>query len=186
MTLPELSRHIKREADSLLHDDGLEQVLKRYGEVKYVGSYELDLMLKKDLDISLINPQLSLDAFHELAREVSDLLHPHSMHFRNTRIKAVENRPPDALYWGFVFRDWNIDLWLVDAAYYIESVHYMQRIRKLLTHRNKLHILDIKKQAIDNHEYGKGFGSREIYNAVLDHGISSYEAFRGFVHGQVD
>lgn len=180
-TLSEQSRNIKEEADSILLGTGLQQVLERYGTVKYVGSYELDLMMKKDIDISLINPELCLEDFHKLGMDVANLLHPHSMHYRNTRVKPVKYRPPDALYWGFAFGEWNIDLWLVSEEYYLESVAYMNGIQSLLTQQNRMQILEIKSRGIANGAYLKAFGSREIYRAVLQYGVRTYEEFCGYL-----
>ena len=182
--LIEQSRKIKDAADRILHDDGLEEILCNYGEVHYVGSYEIDLMLKKDIDISLINPSLTLKEFHQLAFEASSLLHPHSMHFRDTRVKPIQYRPPHALYWAFEFADWNIDLWLVEKEYYLESVDYMNRVKQSLDDLKKITILDIKNRALNSGQYGRTFGSREIYQAVLQDGINSSEEFCGFSERQ--
>lgn len=55
------SSEIQNEADEILFERGLHKILQKFGEPNYVGSYELKLMLKKDLDISLINPSLTLE-----------------------------------------------------------------------------------------------------------------------------
>ena len=43
------------EADTILYDLGLYEVLEKYGEVVVTGSYSLSTMTWRDLDIYIIN-----------------------------------------------------------------------------------------------------------------------------------
>ena len=172
------SRLIKEQADAIIQDRGLHSMLTRFGDAHYTGSYTLDLMLKKDLDISLVSPELSLKSFFELGHELAILLRPHSIHYRNTRIKPIAFRPPEALYWAIVFEDWNIDLWVVPESYYRESERYISDIKEALTQERRKCILNIKSLALQDGIYGKTFGSRELYQAVCFENINSYTCFQ--------
>lgn len=44
---------IKEKADKLLHETGLCQELKKYGEPHPIGSYRMDMMVYNDLDIDI-------------------------------------------------------------------------------------------------------------------------------------
>lgn len=178
------STEIKKEADHLLYNKGLNQILKNYGLVKFTGSYELDLMVKKDLDITLLTNNISLTDFYKLGGEMSVLLNPHSMFFRNTKVKPVNNRPKEGYYWGVQFEDWKLDLWAIEESKFNGSVRYIDGIIKKLTPENKEIILDLKFVFMNDKEYGSKFSSKEVYEAVLNYGVKTKEEFYVFLSGR--
>jgi len=143
-------------------------------------------MLKKDLDISLVNPSLSLESFFELGHRLATLLRPHSIHYRNTRVKPIADRPRESLYWALLFEDWNIDLWLVPEYYYLESEKYLGAICAALTPEKRTLILDIKTQAMSEGIYNKQFGSRELYQAVCFEEVHSYFELQAWLTKSAD
>ncbi len=183
-TLFEHAARIHDEADKILYRDGLHALLESYGDVYCTGSYQLNLMHKKDLDLSLVNPHLDTVDFIRLGTEVAALLNPHSMHYRNTRIKPVEDRPPESLYWGFLFRDWNIDLWLVPPGYYEESVSYLDNILSALDDELRQIILALKAESLDRGIYGRLFSSKELYRAVIQQGVRDLESLLASLSGK--
>ena len=86
------SQAIKNEADELLRKYSIVEIIENFGQVKFTGSYELNLMYKKDIDISLINDNLSVQDFTHLGKELIDSLNTPSAYYRNTRIIPVEKR----------------------------------------------------------------------------------------------
>ena len=74
------SQLIRKEADELLNKYQVVEALSKYGQVKFTGSYELDLMYKRDIDISLINDNLTVENFTRLGKELIDKLNtPNSL-----------------------------------------------------------------------------------------------------------
>ena len=71
----------RRAADTLR--SGLLSILDRHGEVHMVGSYVLGLMTSRDLDIHVVRADLDVRAFSDLGGEITRLLKPHRMHFRD-------------------------------------------------------------------------------------------------------
>lgn len=145
----EQSQAIKSEADMIIHDQGLGALLSEYGDVTYTGSYALDLMMKKDIDVSLVNPGLTLRQFFELGYRVAELVKPHSMVHRNTKVKPVDGRPDQAYYWGARFGEWSLDVWRVSRAYSEASVEYISSIRNGLTPERVCVILALKQEALE-------------------------------------
>ncbi|MGE5499555.1 MAG: hypothetical protein ACM3Q2_15850 [Syntrophothermus sp.] len=176
-----ISRSIKSEADYILEQRGVRTILERYGTVKFAGSYHFNLMMKRDLDISLINETISSEGFFLLGNELSHLLKPHSMFYRNTGIKHIQNRPSMALYWGIQFEDWNLDIWAVPISEYIASEIYMEKIAASLTAENRDVILKLKYELMNNGSYGKTFGSKELYDAVLNCNVKTAEEFNKYL-----
>ena len=105
---------IRTEADRLL-ESGLRALLADYGDVHVVGSYALDLMTWRDLDIHLVRERLDVPAFFTLGGEIAALLQPHRMHFRDESCVATPGLPK-GLYWGIYLGNeragaWKIDVW---------------------------------------------------------------------------
>lgn len=172
-----ISQTIKNEADELLNKYQVVEILSKYGQVNFTGSYKLDLMYKKDVDISLINNNLSVENFTQLGKELIDKLNTPSVYYRNTRITPVENRPENSLYWGIKTDDWFIDLWGMSVEIYERAEKYIEEIKSQLTKENRLIILRLKNEFIKKKSYGISFNSRELYDAVLNHKVKDSEHF---------
>jgi hypothetical protein len=175
------SQAIKKEADELLRKHSIVEIIKNFGQVKFTGSYELNLMYKKDIDISLINDNLSVQDFTQLGKELIDVLNTPSAYYRNTRITPVEKRPENSLYWGIQTGDWFIDIWAMNSEVYLRAEKYIKEIKSQLTEKNRLIILQLKSKFIKNKTYGINFTSRELYDAVLNHEVKNSEQFNFYL-----
>jgi len=182
ISLLQYERSIRKQADSILFNRGLYKILEQFGQVELTGSYSLKLMYKKDLDISLVSPNLTINNFYKMGGEISELIKPYSVYYRNTKVKQVKGRPRNALYFGFVFDDWKIDLWVVDRERAEGSIIYSNDILNKLTDEKRLLILEIKKEYFNNNDYGKCFSSREVYSAVINKNIKSVNEFKEYLN----
>ena len=61
-----LNENIKKEANEILNEKGLFSILAAYGKVNISGSYSLDLMTWKDLDIYLEAENITKKKFFKL------------------------------------------------------------------------------------------------------------------------
>lgn len=69
MTLNEAKSKQKlfhKTATKLLSDKNIPKLLNKYGEMSYVGSYAACLMVKPDIDIEIVNPDISSNKVIEL------------------------------------------------------------------------------------------------------------------------
>ncbi|MEN8192363.1 MAG: hypothetical protein ABFS12_06070 [Bacteroidota bacterium] len=182
LDLNKYEKMIRDEADSLLYDKGLVKLLSEYGRVEFAGSYPLKMMWKKDLDISLVAPDLTPDQFFILGGKIAQLLKPHSVYYRDTRVLEVNDRPKNSLYFGIFFDDWKIDLWVIDEQWWAESEKYMRNILERLTEEKKRIILEIKKEFSNSTDYGKKYTSKLIYSSVLDGRVTSVREFKNLIN----
>lgn len=172
------SQLIKKEAEELLAKYNIIEILDKYGTVKFTGSYELGLMYKKDIDISLINDNLSVSDFTTLGKELIDKLNTPSVYYRNTRITPVSKRPENALYWGIKTEEWFIDVWAMNKITYQKAEKYIEEIKSKLNNHNRFIILKLKDEFLKFKTYGKDFGSRELYDAVLNYNVTNATEFK--------
>jgi hypothetical protein len=84
---------IKAQADELLYGKGLMGLLNAFGIAHISGSYSLNLMTWRDLDIYLETGTIGVKEFYSLGGQIAALLHPVKAHFRNERIAKTNGLP---------------------------------------------------------------------------------------------
>jgi hypothetical protein len=170
---------LRAEATEIL-DGGLGDVLRSYGDVVVHGSYALDLMVWRDLDIYLVAPDIELSLFFELGGRLATLLDAHRMHFRNERAAANSDLPA-GLYWGMYLKEWKIDIWNVSEAEAARLLAYQESVARELTPEARRIILEIKAAMYRDARYRKEFGAKHIYDAVLHGGVTDVEGFAAHI-----
>ena len=179
------SKSLRAEAKAILDEGGLNTLLQTHGRVVIHGSYQLDLMVWRDLDIYLCSGAFQLREFFGLGARVAELLSAHRMHFRN-ELAAPTNGLPRGLYWGIHLRDqpygpWKIDIWAVDDDELARLTEYQQNVARRLTPDSRRTILDIKFVLHSHREYRRGFGAKQIYDAVLGSGVRDVREFAAYL-----
>src|SRR5438874_1091255 len=76
---------------------------------------------------------------------------------------------------------WKIDIWVVDKIECERLLNYCTNIQNKLTPEKSFHILDIKSQCWKDPEYRRSYSSTDIYDAVLERGITTINAFREYL-----
>ena len=171
---------LRNEADQLL-GCGLHAILNDYGDVHIIGSYDLHLMVWRDLDIHIVQPDLNRKRFFELGGRIANLLNPPRMHYRDETIAATEGLPR-GLYWGVYLGDerdgaWKIDVWVTDAEGFEATRAHGERIRERLSDATRAAILQIKSEVWRHPTYRREFASGDVYSAVFDHGVIDVDGF---------
>lgn len=165
---------LRAEADELLAS-GLLDVLASYGAVHVVGSHRLGLMAWRDLDIHLVPWILDRSSFFELGSRIAEVVVPHRMHYRDETIVGTDGLP-SGLYWGVYLGEeragaWKLDIWATDERGLERVQAYCRRIEQRLTVDSRGIILAIKEKCWQLPECRKRFGSGDVYEAVLEHGV---------------
>ena len=173
---------IRQEANELLYDKGLHELLIRYGIPHYTGSYFLQLMTWRDLDIYLEVEELSNERFFELGQLLDKLLHPVKMSFRNESIARTPGLPC-GLYWGVYLGNerngaWKIDIWMMNSNECATGIQNCIDLAGQLSEKTRSYILEIKSQCWKDPAYRKSYLSMDIYDAVLKNGITNFGDFR--------
>jgi hypothetical protein len=187
--LSQLNLLIQSEADDILYHKGLLEVLRKYGKPHISGSYVLDLMTWRDLDLYLEADHIPEAKFFELGKELVDLLTPVKMSYRNER-QGKNEALPIGLYWGIYLGNeregaWKIDIWAVNSKELQDRLTYCDILKRKLTSVTRRKILQIKSQCWKDPEYRRSFLSIDIYQAVLNHGVSTLYEFKEYLKANV-
>lgn len=184
--LTELNKTIKKEANQILHEKKLFDILTAFGNPHLSGSYSLDLMTWRDLDIYLEVEEMTEEEFFWLGTKICKTLSPLRMHFRNEKLAKSEGLP-NGLYWGIYLGDerkgaWKIDIWAISTVECKRLVNYCKNIKQQLDASTISSILEIKSQCWQDPEYRRSYGSGEIYDAVLNHAIKDVISFKSHLN----
>jgi hypothetical protein len=184
-SLLQINQQIKNEADYILTEKGLLHLLTKYGTPHISGSYALNLMTWRDLDIYLESENITEVDFFRLGGEIATLFNPVKMSFRNETIAKTPGLP-SGLYWGIYLGNerngaWKIDLWDVNSIEYQRLLQFCMAVQEKLTPEKTLQILNIKSQCWQDPAYRRSYVSMDIYKAVLDNKITDIQGFRDYL-----
>ena len=176
---------IKTEASKILHEDGLMNILNQFGKPHIAGSYSLDLMTWRDLDIYLEVETISESAHFSLGEKIATTFHAVKMSYRN-ELSGKTPGLPSGLYWGVYLGNeragaWKFDIWVVNVEECDRLLKYCSDIQNRLTEDSKRIILDIKSQCWQDPNYRKSYTSSDIYDAVLEHKVTGIEDFVTYI-----
>jgi hypothetical protein len=184
-TYQNINASIKKEADAILYKRGLMNILNSFG-IPYVhGSYSLDLMTWRDLDIYLQVDNISTTDFFVLGERICGSFAPIKMSFRN-ELKAKTKGLPEGLYWGIYLGNeragaWKIDIWAVHVSECEQLLQYCSNIKQRVNTEVAQRILEIKSECWRDAEFRRSFSSSDIYKAVLDNNVISLEGFKEYM-----
>jgi hypothetical protein len=168
-------------------DLALDDVLAVLGEPHLVGSAAHGLMVRPDLDITVVCDALDSAVLYRAAGDLVSHPHVRQLTFRNDSgpWNSQPEKYPDGVYWGIDYRDgrrtWNIDIWFVADAARQPDLRHVREFGRRLTPETRNAILDIKRAWAERPEYGRAVTSMDIYRAVLDEGIRTPEEFELFL-----
>ncbi|MEE1766958.1 hypothetical protein PUR34_01695 [Streptomyces sp. JV185] len=189
---------LRSTADAISADLQLEKLLTAVGRPVRVGSYALGLMVRRDLDVTVICPELdaqTLEAVAGIGAQLAQHKRVRQVRFRDdTGEWNTDPDYPDGLYLGVDCRsqegeEWNLDIWFVDEPGRQPDLAHLKELPARLTPGTRAAILGIKQTWADRAEYGKSVKSVDIYRSVLvDHvrtpeQFDEWRAARGPEHG---
>jgi hypothetical protein len=180
--LNDINNLIHKEADEILYEKGLLSLLKKFGTPHITGSYALNLMTWRDLDIYLETENISEENFFKLGAEINSEFNPVKMSYRNELISQTEGLPV-GLYWGIYLGNerkgaWKIDIWAVNAKECRQRLKFCDDIAAKLTPSSREIILAIKSECWQDPEYRRSYSSKDIYEAVLASHVKNINEFK--------
>ena len=172
---------IKAEADLLIQECRLPELLDAYSAWFVGGSYSYDLMCWRDLDVYVVDPQHDLQRCFEVAFWLT-----HRLAAKKSRFTNNIGAEPNGLYWGVKLGDarqgaWKLDIWFLDQLSYDQHANYSADMRERLTTEHRSAILEIKEGYWRRPEYRGTITGDLIYRAVLDNAVRTIRDFEHFL-----
>lgn len=175
---------LHRTATKLLADKDIENLLARYGVLTFVGSYAAKLMVKPDIDMEIVNPNITSDYIIELTNTFFKMKDNYSIEIADGTEYVRRPGHPKGYFIGvnIMYEEvrWHLDIWItrepIDTS---DSSYISLRARDWYkeTDKDLLNtILLIKHQLNEAGEYSK-YASANVYESVLSGGVKSIDDF---------
>lgn len=174
-------RLLQEEAQSVLKELNVIELLSAGGMVRQTGSTVLGLMVWRDIDLQVSSPRLSIERAFAIMHPV--LTHPYVKQVRylhqsdHFKLEGLDERYFFMVYYERPGQaEWKLDIsfWL-DEGIRPEPLH--DAIARELTPETRLTILRIKEVWYQLPAYRVEVASTDIYDAVLHHGVQSLAEF---------
>jgi hypothetical protein len=188
--LRERQAQLQREAAEVLDDLSIIELASSVGQPVQVGSVALGLMVWRDIDLTVLCPQLDLDAIFELGGRIAAHERVRALQWRNdTGYWNQDPMYPDGFLWGVGCRseagaDWALDVWFIHEDTRQPDMQHLESFLPRLTDETRLAILTIKDVWRRTPAYGREVSSYDCYIAVLDHGVRTVNEFEAYLAGR--
>jgi hypothetical protein len=183
-------RLLEEEADQVVELLQLEELLSNIGRPIRVGSSAMGLMVRRDIDFTVVCENLSSETRAAFIQAGAKLMlmdrHVVSVRFRNDT-GAWNTDPasyPDGLYLGVSIRtnegnDWTLDIWAVDQPERQPDLNHLRTLLPRLDDDCRKTILLIKQAlaAANSCSSESKIPSAYVYEAVVEDGVGSVEQF---------
>jgi hypothetical protein len=175
---------LQDEARELLAGMAELDVLREIGPLLETGSYVSGLMCWRDLDVgALVGPTFTpTDVLHLVAGimaavEVAAFTYRDERGSRSPTDERRDERYHVPLQVVWKSREWRFDLslWLYDDHAHVADWH--RQLRDRLAPEQRRAVLRIKHDWCRRPEYPDEVSGKDIYTAVLDHGVGDSDSF---------
>ena len=168
----------RRNADRILYEMGLLDMLREIGTPHVTGSYQMDMMAWNDLDVNIENEGMTLTKLYRLTGQILET-------FRPLWYEAKEERTPEGkTVWFHGFEAmvggglWNVDLWFFDQETIAEAERYCLRIAGAASAAQKEQIIAVKRGLLERNLYAfDKFRSMDVDRAVLEGQVRDVNEF---------
>ena len=184
--LLEYSRLIRDEASDLLNNEGLLKLLEIYGTTRVIGSYTLNTMTWRDIDISMVLPdEQDVGLFFEIGTKMAMKFQITKMSYSN---HFIRNFPgfDQGLYWGTLLlykeHEWKIDLWGYGETDFNAHMANFDLLHKEIKRADRTALLRIKHEISQRPDYrGDVYNSMAVYSAVLTDKVATLGEFNKWI-----
>jgi hypothetical protein len=170
----------KASADRILYEYGLWDMLNKIGKAHIIGSYRMDMIVSNDLDIDVLNRNMSCVRLYELSRFIIDAFSPVWYEAK----QELSGEGKTVWFHGFettiAGELWNVDIWFFDQETIDKAEAYCDDIcMKIKTNPDKKEsIIEIKKELISRGLYGGAkYAGMDVYEAVISNHVCTADAF---------
>lgn len=172
---------MKQEADNKLSETKILEALSNYGEAYITGSYALDLMVRKEMDVNIALDKPTNETVIEILDDVMRLLSPISLDYRNRTLPETKIRIDGHWIFAKCLDGWKFDIWVIGREEHEKQMKMFDELESRITDANRATIMEIKQQAQQDEEISKTYTGQSVYDAVLDNGITSFAEYKGYL-----
>jgi hypothetical protein len=165
---------LRQEADFVLGQVRLHEILRPYGRIVPTGSYYLDVMVYPDIDLYL--SKVSVEELFVIGGKLATCEIVCQVVFE----RSTQEDLPGGLYlkprirygdWG---RPWKIDIWSLDDAVIASKMVDMHRFQQKMTAELRERILGYKCSILTENHRTPMYSGYYVCKAFLDEGLTDF------------
>jgi hypothetical protein len=167
-------------ANRLLYEYGLWDKLNNIGKAHIIGSYRMDMIVSNDLDIDVLNLEMSKEKLYELTKYIIETFNPVWYEAK----QEVNDDGNTIWFHGFettiLGELWNVDIWFFDQDTIDKAEAFCDNIYEKIKENSakKEAIIYLKNALIDRGLYNsEKYTSIDVYDAVLNKNIHTIDEF---------
>lgn len=162
------NQELKKQADRILFEEGLNTIFSSLGETIYVGSYSMDLLAWRDIDLNIVvEKSKQLDAAKKLFQEMIDKPDLDRIKLYKDLLKKYRGQMPDSIYLGMVYKGWKFDVHFVEKSEVEKTLNRQKAFLNAMTSETRELILEIKNELVEKYGRCPMFSSFTMYQAIL-------------------
>lgn len=200
MSLIDQQQNLQNEAKEILRELQLIEELNKVGKTELVGSAALGLMTWRDIDIE-VSGDVDLSGYLEVVSKLIENPRIIDLTLQDTR-ESTNEEMADGWYigaryalveadkWDLIKKHkqeaWKIDIWIISGDHPKLGIENTKKIAGKLTEENRLQILVIKDKLATHPWYRKKIYSMDLYQAILDDGVTDLDGFVKWVKQNKD
>ena len=184
MDILERAGRLKAEADYLMQEIRLYEILLSCASVTPTGSYFLDVMVYPDIDLYI--SRVSIEQLFHIAGQLAQSELVIAVVFE----KSADPRLPGGLYlkprlaWGEWGRPWKIDIWSLEASLIEQNLQTMRHFKENMTPYLREQILRYKISIMTPSQRPPPYSGYFIYKAFIDEGMVDFQQVTGYLLSQ--
>ena len=163
---------LRKDARDLLFEKGVHDLFSKHGRVVYAGSYAMDLMTWKDIDLNIIVKASDSCCEKALVNDLLDRDDVSRLKVLRDLYKKYGDAMPNAAYVGGVIDGWKFDIFLVDQDQANKTKEKTEGVISLLTDEKREKILYWKDKLLTSSGRSPKFSSVHVYDAILKHNLA--------------
>ncbi|MBA2678755.1 MAG: hypothetical protein H0U76_10235 [Ktedonobacteraceae bacterium] len=178
---------LQEEAQVVLEELDLVNLLSASGSLRQVGSSTLGLMTWRDLDLAVSSPGLDVESIYELMRPLYTHQRVKRVHYLNESgsYNATGNPEQERYFFMVHYETLAGNEWKIDISFWLGlDIHpepVQDALEQQLTPETRLAILWIKNACYQLPTYRSTFYSTDIYEAVAKHGVRTPKEFEEYL-----
>ena len=184
-TYLDMNQLLRAEADHLL-SLGLFDILQQHCDVTVVGSYALNLMTWRDLDLYGDATDVDLESIYDIVNGITPIYHP-------VWFEGKEDRMSDRRCFFVGFETdllgtgrWNVDIWFFEREILDQQHADLTRLQQEITQDIQQTILRLKTTLCMRGDYGKTIQSIHLYDAVINHHLTTVNQIDAWMSTQIE
>ena len=180
---------LRGEASELLEEGGLMAIVRSGGPSAVIGSYALDVMTWRDIDVSVLLPdERDVATFFRIGDAISNRFETIRASYSNMFLRTDQDFE-SGLYWGIRLlhrgQAWKVDLWGYGEQEYAEKMSAFEKLRRRLEGADRYAALRVKDAVCRWEQYRRGVYSVHVYEAVACDGVTTEGGFRDWLRERV-